>query len=150
MRGINERLVISGTLALTMLVYIGWFCNSNFFVSGLQLAYTKKPEERNFRGVIALEECILEDGPEKENGAEEANGKSSKSKKASNGTAEDPTANLIFRVSHKVAYKTVLKGTMHSKYSLGLVFSEILCQLPASLKHNVSMHLVYTNCHAGL
>jgi dynamin GTPase len=90
------------------------------FVSGLQLAYTKKPEERNFRGVIALDECILEDGPEKENGAEEANGKSSKSKKASNGTAEDPTANLIFRVSHKVAYKTVLKGTLHSKHSLGL------------------------------
>jgi len=75
-----------------------------------KLAYTKKPEERNFRGVIALDECILEDGPEKENGAEEANGKSSKSKKASNGTAEDPTANLIFRVSHKVAYKTVLKA----------------------------------------
>jgi len=87
----------------------------------LQLAYTKKPEERTFRGVIALEECILEDGPDdKENGAEDPNAKSSKSKKA-NGTAEkeDPTASLIFRVSHKVAYKTVLKGiSLHFEYSV--------------------------------
>lgn len=78
-----------------------------------KLAYTKKPEERAFRGVIALEECILEDGPDnKENGAEDANAKSSKSKKA-NGTAEkdEPTSSLIFRVSHKVAYKTVLKAS---------------------------------------
>lgn len=76
-----------------------------------KLAYTKKPEERNFRGVIALEECILEDGPE-QSGAEESNGKSSKSKSSSNGTSEkeDPTASLIFRVSHKVAYKTLLKA----------------------------------------
>uniref|UniRef100_A0A7I4D6I6 dynamin GTPase n=1 Tax=Physcomitrium patens TaxID=3218 RepID=A0A7I4D6I6_PHYPA len=76
-----------------------------------KLAYTKKPEERSFRGVIPLEECMLEDGPE-ETGAEEANGKSSKSKSSSNGTAEkeDPMASLIFRVSHKVAYKTVLKA----------------------------------------
>lgn len=56
---------------------------------------------------------MLEDGPE-ETGAEEANGKSSKSKSSSNGTAEkeDPMASLIFRVSHKVAYKTVLKGAI--------------------------------------
>lgn len=82
----------------------------------MQLAYTQKPEERAFRGVIALEECILEDGPDnKENGAEDANAKSSKSKKA-NGTAEkdEPTSSLIFRVSHKVAYKTVLKGITFS------------------------------------
>lgn len=59
-----------------------------------------------------MEECVLEDGPEnKENGADDPNAKASKTKKA-NGTAEkeDPTASLIFRVSHKVAYKTVLKG----------------------------------------
>ncbi|KAG0555995.1 hypothetical protein M758_11G017100 [Ceratodon purpureus] len=78
-----------------------------------KLAYTKKPEERNFRGVINLDECILEDGPEnKENGADDPNAKGAKAKKA-NGTAEkeDPTASLIFRVSHKVAYKTVLKAS---------------------------------------
>jgi dynamin GTPase len=78
-----------------------------------KLAYTKKPEERNFRGVINLEECILEDGPEnKENGADDPKAKASKGAKA-NGTAEkeDPTASLIFRVSHKVAYKTVLKAS---------------------------------------
>ena len=82
----------------------------------MQLAYTKKPEERNFRGVINLEECVLEDGPEnKENGAAD-DPKAAKTKKA-NGTAEkeDPTASLIFRVSHKVAYKTVLKGTQFLK-----------------------------------
>lgn len=72
-----------------------------------QLAYTKKPEERNFRAVITLEECILEDGPE-ESDAEDTKSKSKKS----NGSAEDPTANLVFRVSHKVAYKTVLKGQL--------------------------------------
>lgn len=62
--------------------------------------------------MINLEECVLEDGPEsKENGADDPNAKSSKSKK-SNAAAEkeDPTAVLIFRVSHKVSYKTVLKG----------------------------------------
>ena len=60
-----------------------------------------------------MEECILEDGPEnKENGAEDPKG--AKPAKKANGAAEkeDPTEKLIFRVSHKVAYKTVLKGTV--------------------------------------
>jgi dynamin GTPase len=74
-----------------------------------KLAYTKKPEERNFRGVINLEECILEDGPDnKDNGAVD-DAKSAKSKKPAE--KEDPTAVLVFRVSHKVAYKTVLKAS---------------------------------------
>lgn len=69
-----------------------------------------------------MQECILEDGPEKENGAvEEVNKKDSKSRKASNGSAEkeEPaTASLIFRVSHKVPYKTVLKGSsLYSNFS---------------------------------
>ncbi|CAK9223934.1 unnamed protein product [Sphagnum troendelagicum] len=79
-----------------------------------RLGYTTKPEEKQFRGVIALEECVLDDGPEKENGSEEAPGSKSwsKSKKSSaNGTdKEDPGDNLVFRVSHKVSYKTVLKA----------------------------------------
>ena len=29
-RGINDRLVISEVLALSRLVYMGWFCNSHF------------------------------------------------------------------------------------------------------------------------
>lgn len=60
------------------------------------------------------QECVLEDGPEKENGAEDAPPakSSSKNKKSSaNGPEkEDPNAMLVFRVSHKVPYKTVLEG----------------------------------------
>jgi len=59
-------------------------------------------------------ECILDEGPEKENGAEEASvAKSlSKSKKSSfNRTVnEDPGDDLVFQVGHKVSYKTVLKA----------------------------------------
>lgn len=78
-----------------------------------KLAYTKKSEDRTFRGVINLEECVLEDGPgNKENGPEDSNPKSSKSKK-SDGAAEkeDSTAKLIFSVSHKEAYKAILKAS---------------------------------------
>ncbi|CAN5950691.1 unnamed protein product [Sphagnum jensenii] len=60
------------------------------------------------------QECILDEGPEKENGAEEASvAKSlSKSKKSSvNRTVnEDPGDDLVFQVGHKVSYKTVLKA----------------------------------------
>ncbi|KAH9549389.1 hypothetical protein CY35_10G016700 [Sphagnum magellanicum] len=81
-----------------------------------RLGYTKKPEEKSFRGVIALEECILEDGLEKENGAEEAAAPASKSwskskKTSANGTDKENLGdNLAFRISHKVSYKTVLKA----------------------------------------
>lgn len=70
--------------------------------------------------MINLEECILEDGPEnKENGAEDSNAKSSKSKKSTATTEkEDPTAVLIFRVSHKVSYKTVLKGIANLHFTI--------------------------------
>lgn len=62
--------------------------------------------------MINLEECVLEDGSEsKENGADDSSAKSSKSKKTNVAAdKEDPTVSLIFRVSHKVSYKTVLKG----------------------------------------
>ncbi|CAM6022611.1 unnamed protein product [Sphagnum balticum] len=79
-----------------------------------RLSYTEKPEDRNFLGAITLDECVLEDGPEKENGAEDAPPakSSSKNKKSSaNGPEkEDPNAMLVFRVSHKVPYKTVLEA----------------------------------------
>lgn len=106
---IEIELLLSVNLLAQTLVFL----METFLLHLIQLAYTKKPEERSFRGVITLEECILEDGPEVVV-AEEANGKSSKSKSSSNGATEkeDPTASLIFRVSHKVAYKTVLKGNI--------------------------------------
>ncbi|CAK9257898.1 unnamed protein product [Sphagnum jensenii] len=60
------------------------------------------------------QECILDEGPEKENGAEEASvAKSlSKSKKSSVSRTvnEDPGDDLVFQVGHKVSYKTVLKA----------------------------------------
>ncbi len=61
-----------------------------------------------------MQKCILDEGPEKENGAEESSiAKSlSKSKKLSviRTVHEDPGDDLVFQVNHKVSYKTVLKG----------------------------------------
>ncbi|KAL0391645.1 UNVERIFIED_CONTAM: Dynamin-2A [Sesamum radiatum] len=70
-----------------------------------KLGYTKKQEERHFRGVIALEECNLEDVSE----AEEAPLKSSKDKKA-NGPDAGKTPSLVFKITSRVEYKTVLKS----------------------------------------
>ncbi|KAL0365787.1 UNVERIFIED_CONTAM: Dynamin-2B [Sesamum radiatum] len=70
-----------------------------------RLGYTKKQEERHFRGVIALEECNLEDVSE----AEEAPLKSSKDKKA-NGPDAGKTPSLVFKITSRVEYKTVLKS----------------------------------------
>lgn len=73
-----------------------------------KFAYTKTPDERNFRGVINLEECFLEDGAdEKEQATSEK--KSSKDKKSANGQVNSE-ANLMFKLSHKVPYKTVFKA----------------------------------------
>ncbi|KAK1402420.1 Dynamin GTPase [Heracleum sosnowskyi] len=69
-----------------------------------KLGYTKKQEERHFRGVISLEDCIIDDGSEEE----EAPSKSSKDKKANGPDSEMP--NLVFKITNKVAYKTVLKA----------------------------------------
>ncbi|CAM8921648.1 unnamed protein product [Rhodiola kirilowii] len=67
-----------------------------------KLGYTKKQEERHFRGVITLEECNVEDV------SDEDEAKSSKDKK-SNGPDGKGT-NLMFKIINKVAYKTVLKA----------------------------------------
>ncbi|CAI9786968.1 unnamed protein product [Fraxinus pennsylvanica] len=68
-----------------------------------KLGYTNKQEERHFRGVITLEECNLEDVSEEE----EAPSKSSKDKKA-NGPEKPPS--LVFKLTSRVQYKTVLKA----------------------------------------
>lgn len=67
-----------------------------------KLGYTKKQEERHFRGVITLEECLIEEIDE-----EEAPSKGSKDKK-SNGPDKSPS--LVFKLTSKVPYKTVLKA----------------------------------------
>ncbi|CAN0907403.1 DRP2B [Linum grandiflorum] len=64
------------------------------------LGYTKKQEERHFRGVITLEECSIEEVEE-----EESSSKSSKDKKSS-----EKGSHLIFKITTRVPYKTVLKA----------------------------------------
>jgi len=82
----------------------------------VQLEHLKGQVHEKQRKVQDIEEqeCILDEGPEKENGAEEASvAKSlSKSKKSSviRTVNEDPGDDLVFQVSHKVSYKTVLKA----------------------------------------
>ncbi|GER27576.1 dynamin family protein [Striga asiatica] len=71
-----------------------------------KLGYTKKQEERHFRGVITLEECNLEEVSEEE---EEAPPKSSKGKKA-NGPDAAKAPSLVFKLTSRVQYKTVLKA----------------------------------------
>ncbi|XP_048334931.2 dynamin-2B-like isoform X2 [Ziziphus jujuba] len=68
-----------------------------------KLGYTKKQEERHFRGVITLEECNIEEVSEEE----ETSSKKSKDKKA-NGPEKAPS--LVFKLTSKVQYKTVLKA----------------------------------------
>ncbi|KAL2629819.1 hypothetical protein R1flu_014505 [Riccia fluitans] len=79
-----------------------------------KFSYTKKPEEKHFRGVISLEECVIEDASDSdmEDGAPDPPPKkSSKDKKNANGDANKISASaLAFKISNKVAYKTVLKA----------------------------------------
>ncbi|GAB2283863.1 Dynamin-2A [Dionaea muscipula] len=70
-----------------------------------KLGYTKKQEERHFRGVITLEECQIEEIPDDD----EAPSKNSKDKKA-NGLDSRKTSSLVFKLTSKVPYKTVLKA----------------------------------------
>uniref|UniRef100_A0A0E0CR74 dynamin GTPase n=1 Tax=Oryza meridionalis TaxID=40149 RepID=A0A0E0CR74_9ORYZ len=67
-----------------------------------KLGYTKKQEERHFRGVIVLEECNLEEIEEEELS------KSLKDSKKANGAEKGPS--LVFKITNRVAYKTVLKS----------------------------------------
>ncbi|KAH9684733.1 Dynamin-2A [Citrus sinensis] len=65
-----------------------------------KLGYTKKQEERHFRGVVTLEECYIEEVVEDEDA------KSSKDKKKQ----AEKGPSLIFKITSKVPYKTVLKA----------------------------------------
>ncbi|XP_057793703.1 dynamin-2A-like isoform X1 [Salvia miltiorrhiza] len=73
-----------------------------------KLGYTKKQEERHFRGVITLEECNLEEIAEDDE-APPPPPKSSKDKKA-NGPDSGKTPSLVFKITSRVPYKTVLKA----------------------------------------
>ncbi|CAA7047469.1 unnamed protein product [Microthlaspi erraticum] len=69
-----------------------------------KLGYTKKQEERNFRGTVTLEECSIEEIPDEE--AEKS--KSSKDKKSNGPDSKGP--GLVFKITCRVPYKTVLKA----------------------------------------
>lgn len=70
-----------------------------------KLGYTRKQEERHFRGVITLEECNIEEISDEE----EPPSKGSKDKKA-NGSDSGKAPSLVFKITSKVPYKTVLKA----------------------------------------
>ncbi|KAL2339332.1 hypothetical protein Fmac_013778 [Flemingia macrophylla] len=70
-----------------------------------KLGYTKKQEERHFRGVITLEECNIDEISDDDEGPI----KSSKDKK-SNGPDSGKASNLIFKITSRVPYKTVMKA----------------------------------------
>ncbi|KAM0943185.1 putative dynamin GTPase [Dioscorea sansibarensis] len=69
-----------------------------------KLGYTKKQEERHFRGVIALEECNTEEL------LDEEEPKSSKDSKKSTGSESGKGPSLVFKITSKVPYKTVMKA----------------------------------------
>lgn len=69
-----------------------------------KLGYTKKQEDRHFRGVITLEECNIEEVPDESDPPP----KSSKDKK-SNGP-DSSKVSLVFKITSRVPYKTVLKA----------------------------------------
>ncbi|CAM6090387.1 unnamed protein product [Calypogeia fissa] len=78
-----------------------------------KFSYTKKPEEKHFRGVITLEECLIEDATEddmEDLPSESTKKSTSKSKKNDKAGDEIPAASLAFKISNKVPYKTVLKA----------------------------------------
>uniref|UniRef100_A0ACD6A1C2 Uncharacterized protein n=2 Tax=Avena sativa TaxID=4498 RepID=A0ACD6A1C2_AVESA len=70
-----------------------------------KLGYTKKQEERHFRGVINLEECNLEEVLDEEDPPS-----SSKDSKRSSGTELGKASSLVFKITNNVAYKHVLKA----------------------------------------
>ncbi|XP_077217503.1 dynamin-2A-like [Tasmannia lanceolata] len=69
-----------------------------------KLGYTKKQEERHFRGVVTLEECNIEEVSDED----DPPAKSSKDSKKANGPEKAPS--LVFKITSKVPYKTVLKA----------------------------------------
>ncbi|CAN8241132.1 unnamed protein product [Cochlearia groenlandica] len=69
-----------------------------------KLGYTKKEEERNFRGTVTLEECGIEEISDDEG----EKSKSSKDKKSNGPDSKGP--GLVFKITSRVPYKTVLKA----------------------------------------
>ncbi|XP_068636238.1 dynamin-2A-like [Aristolochia californica] len=77
-----------------------------------KLGYTKKQEERHFRGVITLEECNVEEISDEEEPPAKSSkeSKKDKDKDKSNGPDSGKSGSLVFKITSKVPYKTVLKA----------------------------------------
>ncbi|KAH7297573.1 hypothetical protein KP509_25G002000 [Ceratopteris richardii] len=73
-----------------------------------KLGYTKSSDEKLFRGVINLDECIVGECSEGEGGDEPA--PPSKSKSSKRGNSQEPGESFCFKISNKVSYKTVVKA----------------------------------------
>ncbi|XWS21989.1 hypothetical protein CRYUN_Cryun30bG0105000 [Craigia yunnanensis] len=107
-----DREITAGVLLKKSAKTNGW--SRRWFVLNKKtgkLGYTKKQEEKHFRGVIVLEECSIEEVSDDEEPAP----KSLKDKKA-NGPDKEPS--LVFKITSKVPYKTVLKGMFSSSFIL--------------------------------
>lgn len=74
-----------------------------------KLGYTKSSDEKLFRGVISLDECIVEECSEGEGGDEPPPPVKSKSSKRGS-VQQETTENFCFKISNKVSYKTVVKA----------------------------------------
>ncbi|CAO2175362.1 unnamed protein product [Urochloa humidicola] len=70
-----------------------------------KLGYTKKQEERHFRGVIILEDCKIEEILDDEDPP-----RSSKDSKKANMLDTGKDSSLMFKITHKIGYKNVLKA----------------------------------------
>ncbi|XP_031249572.1 dynamin-2A-like isoform X1 [Pistacia vera] len=69
-----------------------------------KLGYTKKQEERHFRGVISLEECNVEEMSDEEDASSSKSLKDKKASKAEKGPS------LLFKITSRIPYKTVMKA----------------------------------------
>lgn len=87
---------------------------------GVQLAYMKKPEDKYFRGVVKLEECIIEELVDKEDllDGPDTSASSLSDNAAKPGARQVLKSNsslgqaqtLAFRITNKTPYKSVVKG----------------------------------------
>eukprot|EP00271_Cylindrocystis_brebissonii_P009737 TRINITY_DN248_c0_g2_i1.p1 TRINITY_DN248_c0_g2~~TRINITY_DN248_c0_g2_i1.p1 ORF type:complete len:1019 (+),score=213.90 TRINITY_DN248_c0_g2_i1:211-3267(+) len=82
-----------------------WFALSD---KTARLYYVKQPNEKTPRGVIPLEECVIEDVVPAEEYPVITAVASSDPLRASSALPDNP-ASLVFKISNKVPYKTVVK-----------------------------------------
>lgn len=103
-----------------MCVKLGVLVCAEAALVGVQLAYMKKPEDKYFRGVVKLEECIIEELVDKEDllDGPDTSASSLSDNAAKPGARQVLKSNsslgqaqtLAFRITNKTPYKSVVKG----------------------------------------